>query len=274
MHKISRQARQYVLDVANKVGAVHFGGIFSIIDFLVAYYQEKNIVNTKSSTQNINQDELYFSKGHCYLAQLAVLDAINGSVSLTEKYLESGSVFFGHPKRIDGNQTFLVSAGSLGQAITMANGASLGDKLMGNKNKIWTIIGDGEFNEGSCSEALLFAKQHSLNHIFVLDNNQQESLERTDNILSNRDIKKRIEAFDIKYTENYGHDVASLRVLINRLSNLEGPIFLNLNTVKGKGVSFMEGVTDWHSRRLKNDDYALASQELENFKLDSSQDAE
>jgi transketolase len=264
MHNISRLARQYVLDTSDRIGAVHFGGIFSIIDFLVAYYIEDGRKASKRSRSGNNFDELFFSKGHCYLAQLAVLDAIAGSPTLTMQYLTTGSSYFGHPKRTTDDTIFPVSSGALGQAITMANGASLGNKFLNSNVRTWTILGDGELNEGACSEALLFAQQHALNHIFVLDDNKQESLEKTSNILSNGCLKARIEGIGMKFYETDGHDVDILIQVIRHLDSTSGPIFLSLDTIKGKGVSFMEKVPAWHSRRLKNNEYFDASEEIKN----------
>ena len=206
--------------------------------------------------------DLFMSKGHCYLAQLAAIDALRDNNELCNSYLKEGSEFFGHPKRLKQSTVFNVSSGSLGQGITMANGVALAYKIRGLPNKTWSVIGDGEFNEGSCNEAINFMSQHQLEHIVVLDNNKQESLTFTESILSNGNIGKRLSALNINFHEIDGHNSRDLNKIINELSSMKGPCFLSLNTIKGKGVSFMEKNPVWHSRRFKGDEMNRALSEL------------
>jgi transketolase len=262
MRELNNIARLNVLNVAQRVGGVHFGGIFSIIDFLVAYYSKYGTFVNSNSKRNTDHSDLFMSKGHCYLAQLAAVDAINQNSNHCDKYLLEGSGYFGHPAKSEENFPSPVSSGALGQGIVMSQGVALAKKLTGSQQKTWCIIGDGELNEGSCQEALAFASQHQLNIVVVLDNNKQVSLALTEDVLSNGDISQRISAFDINYLEINGHCSSSIDQALIEINNLNGPIFLNLNTIKGKGVSFMEKVTKWHSTRLRNDEYELAAREI------------
>ena len=263
MSDVAQTARKNVLRVANRVGAVHFGGIFSLIDFLVAYYQHYSDNAFPTRVHNDISD-LMMSKGHCYLAQLAVLDAINMNDDLCDLYLEKGTSYFGHPKRIENSIYFQVSSGSLGQGLAMTQGVALANKLQRLNKKTWCIIGDGELNEGVCQEALIFASQHQLNVVVVLDNNKQQSLDLTSNILDNGVLKDRVSSLEMDYYEVDGHCHTTLQKTIAEICTHRGPVFLDLNTIKGKGVSFMERVTKWHSTRLRNNEFKEAWNELSN----------
>jgi transketolase len=265
----SKESRRLILNVAKRVGGSHIGGSFSIIDFLCAYY------HTYLNTGIINKEQLYngtffnlpqliFSKGHCYLAQLAALDIICEKTFYTDNYLVKGTNFFGHPKQNINNENFLVSTGALGQGITYGNGIALSNKLNNSNRKVISIIGDGELNEGSCNEALLFASHHNLNHTFILDNNNQMSLGKTTNIFSLGNLKERFLAYGLECHEINGHNFSELLTCISSLlnfNNLKPKIYI-LNTIKGKGVSFMETDPKWHHRRFKGDEFEKAIEEL------------
>jgi transketolase len=267
----SNNARKLILNVANRVGGSHIGGSFSIIDFLCTLYLKyievgnisiENLYNGKFS----ELPQIIFSKGHCYLSQLAALDSICGLNKYTNNYLLENTNFFGHPKRDVNNENFLVSTGALGQGITFGNGIALSNKLLKSNRKVITIIGDGELNEGSCTEALLFASHHKLNHTFILDYNNQMSLGKTTNILSLGKLKERFSSYGLNCIEINGHDFHDLSMCVNSFlvkSNIDTTIFI-LNTIKGKGVSFMESDPKWHHRRFKGDEFINAMKELNN----------
>lgn len=262
MLEVSKTARLNVLRVANRVGGVHFGGIFSLIDFLAAYYLRYGVPYSSMNLENSVGPDLLISKGHCYLAQLAVVDAINNNTDHCDMYLRDGSTYYGHPKRLANNDLFKVSSGSLGQGLVMSQGIALAKKLKEKTDKTWCVIGDGELNEGACQEALTFASQHQLEVVIVLDNNKQESLDFTENILGNGDLMVRISSLKMQYINVDGHNISDLNLAMTQIDNTFGPVFLNLDTIKGKGVSFMEKVTKWHSTRLRDNQYDLACREL------------
>ena len=265
----SRKARLLILETAKRVSGAHIGGCFSIIDFLVTYYnflcpdgvEERNDFYQGKSKEI---PTMIFSKGHCYLAQLAALDTIYSRKYYTSNYMKVDSEFFGHPKRYKENLHFPVSSGALGQGVTFANGLALANKLNKSQQKVISIIGDGEMNEGSCMEALLFAQQHELNHYFVIDNNNQMSLGNTSKILNLGKLKSRLKSVGMEGVEINGHNFKLLKKEILNLLTNNGQNFLILNTVKGKGVSFMEGDYKWHHRRFKDNEYEEALYELKN----------
>lgn len=265
----AKESRSLILNVAKRVGGSHIGGSFSIIDFLCTYYFAyiKSGLISKEQLYNgifLNMPQLIFSKGHCYLAQLAALDIICEKTFYTDNYLVKGTNFFGHPKQNINNENFLVSTGALGQGITYGNGIALSNKLNNSNRKVISIIGDGELNEGSCNEALLFASHHNLNHTFILDNNNQMSLGKTTNIFSLGNLKERFLAYGLECHEINGHNFSELLACVSSLlnfNNLKPQIYI-LNTIKGKGVSFMETDPKWHHRRFKGDEFEKAIEEL------------
>jgi transketolase len=265
---ISRKARLKVIEVSRRTGAVHFGGIFSIIDFLIAFYSfshDINVLDEADASITLNSDlfhDLYMSKGHCYLAQLAAIDSLFSDTDLCKSYLSKTSGFFAHPKRNDHTKIFPVSSGSLGQGIAMANGTALAKQLRRSKEQTWSIIGDGELNEGVVNEVIQFSAQRNLNHVIVIDNNKQESLDFTVNIVNNGDLKTKFSCLKVHYFEADGHDVISLVKMISEITTLQGSVIVNLLTIKGKGISFMERIPHWHSRRLKDDEWQKAMKEL------------
>tara|TARA_E500000178_G_scaffold353605_1_gene419975 strand:- start:837 stop:1658 length:822 start_codon:yes stop_codon:yes gene_type:complete len=268
MNQYSKTARLKTIDVSSRVGAVHFGGIFSIIDFFIAFYASfsginlnKNTLKPKKITEKLFP-ELFMSKGHCYLAQLVALDTLFENSAFSHKYLCDGSGFFGHPKRQEKSNLFPVSSGSLGQGITMANGAALANKLLRNGNTVWTVIGDGELNEGSVNEAIQFSNQRRLRHVIVIDNNKQESLDFTAEILSNGLLEERFKGYGVNFLTCDGHHLPSLIKVIEKINKKDGTTILNLDTIKGFGVKFMEKDPKWHSRRMSEEEYDLSRAEL------------
>jgi transketolase len=268
---ISNQCRVKTIEIANRVGGVHIGGIFSILDFLVLYYSEGSSLALNSlkfyeGCFSKKQPILIFSKGHCYLSQLIVLDEIFSKNYYSINYLKQGEKFFGHPKRSLRNQHFPISSGSLGQGIVFANGVAFAKKLSGLEGRILVILGDGELNEGSCTEAMLFAVQHKLPITYILDNNKQMSLDKVDKIFSNGELPLRFLSYGLNVRSLDGHNYHDLSSAINDIYKSQNydssPEMIILNTIKGYGISFMEGDAKWHHRRFKNSEYNLAIEEL------------
>ena len=269
--RVTNRCRFKTIEVANRVGGVHIGGIFSILDFLVLYYFKG--IELANDPQKFydgnfskNQPILVFSKGHCYLSQLIVLDEICTKSEYSDNYLKSGGKYFGHPKRDIVNKHFPISSGSLGQGIVFANGLAFIKKIAGIDRRVVVILGDGELNEGACTEAILFAVQHHLPVTYILDNNKQMSLDRVDSILSNGDISNRFLSYGLGVTSINGHNYSDLLSAVDEIyaeQNINsGPKIFILNTIKGFGISFMEGDAKWHHRRFKFSEYDLAILEI------------
>ena len=135
LEKLSRQARLKIIEKAQLLGGCHIGGSFSLIDFLISYYNKINSSLSQSQKKRFYEglypipQELILSKGHCYISQLAALDTVFKNSAYLESYMKKDSLYFGHPKMQPDNFHFPVSSGSLGQGVTYANGLALGNKI-------------------------------------------------------------------------------------------------------------------------------------------------
>lgn len=273
LHRLSLEARLSIAEKCNQIGGIHIGGSYSSIDFLVAYYL--TIYNQLDESDKLNFYEgkmpfhtsLLISKGHCYVAQLAALDAVFGKSKYLDQYFLNGSEYFGHPKLNKNNFHFPASTGSLGQGIVYGNGLSLGFKIKDiNDHRIVSLVGDGEMQEGVTYEALNFLSQHSLNHWVILDNNNQISLGRSSDILNIGHSSERLVGLNIDTIQIDGHDPKKIYKLSQEITSSHSSAvrgcFVELNTIKGQGVSFMEGAIKWHHRRFRDGEYEAARNEL------------
>jgi transketolase len=250
--EISYRSRINIIEIVYRAKGGHLGGSLSVVDILSSCYSMKEKLPF----------ELILSKGHCMLAWLCVLHEV-GKVSKAEldSYYVDGSIFGGHPKRgvVD---EISWATGSLGHGLSVCCG-----KAMARPDKKFIcILGDGETNEGSVWEGLMFLSQHKINNVLVIiDNNRQESLDLTDNILSIEDLGKRLGGFQLNIARINGHNFKSLvsNIELSLRDEVTKPSVIIADTVKGKGVSFMEGDPKWHHRKLKDDERDLAITEIE-----------
>ena len=249
--EISYQTRTNILKIVHQAKGGHLGGSLSVTDILSAIY----------SFDNFNDFEVILSKGHCLLAWICVLHEI-GEIKKEElfDYYTNGARFAGHPKK-GSSKSITWGTGSLGHGLSICCG-----KALANPNKkYFCILGDGETNEGSIWEAFMFLSQHKITNIMVIiDNNKQESLDRTCNILSIENLDKRFSGFNFNSSRINGHDLESLvsQFYTFLSSTYELPTVIIADTIKGKGVSFMEGVPMWHHRKLKDDELEQALSQL------------
>jgi transketolase len=206
--------------------------------------------------------ELVLSKGHCILAWLAVLKNID---RITDEqynsYYENKGLFGGHPKRFS-IPSVTWSTGSLGHGLAVVCG-----KAFASRSKTFVcILGDGETNEGSVWESLMFLNQHRLSNVLVvIDNNKKESLALTNNILGIECFIKSLSSTNLDVEGVDGHDHDSLMRIFDRFvkgsdSEFSKPMVILADTIKGKSVSFMEQDPKWHHRKLTSEefDHALA----------------
>jgi transketolase len=274
MNKFQIDSRLLAINISEKHGGIHFGGIFSCIDFLLAFYniifnsikQEDHKYAYYSGINNHSNVQFFLSKGHCYLAQLISLDLIFNKDFYSSKYMQSLR-FSGHPKKTNNNFHFPVSSGSLGQAVTVATGFAFANKRNANCLKVFCMMGDGEFNEGSVIESMRFASSFKLPIVFILDDNDQISL--SNNILGFKCYSSLCDSLSMNYIEINGNNFFECEDSINRIINsdsiLNEPIFIRLKTTKGFGIDFMEKNYMWHHRRAKKDELLSAKNYLRQF---------
>jgi transketolase len=276
MNQQQTKARQAAVDVAERVGGIHFGGILSVIDALLAYYSvaherlarlgDASLIDSYYRGEvNPLHTDLVLSKGHCYLAQLIALDTVFGHATYTESYMTSISRC-GHPKRDVRNFHFPVSSGALGQGVAFAVGVAMAAKRASARRRVFVITGDGELNEGAAVEAMRLAACFHLPISIAVDDNDQISLGR--NLLGIRDYDGFARGIGVSSVELNGNDyescVSMSEVLFDRTD--DPPRLVRLRTVKGAGIPFMEREPKWHHRRLSGDELVSARMLLEAHK--------
>ena len=176
-----------------------------------------------------------------------------------------GSYLQGHPcmNHMEGID---MSSGSLGQGISAAAGMALAAKMDHKAYRVYTLLGDGELQEGQVWEAAMFAGHHKLDHLVVIvDNNGLQIDGPVENVCSPYPIDKKFEAFQFHVVHADAHDFDSLREAFREAKNIRGmPVAVIAHSIKGKGVSFMEGDAGWHGKAPNDMEYEAAMAELEN----------
>lgn len=259
----AKALRKIVLDMAYKGSTAHIGCAFSIIEILSVLYKY-HLRYPNNNPLALNRDYLVLSKGHGVMAQYACM-YFKGWLeeSALSNYFLNGTELKGlSDSRVTGLE---VTSGSLGHGFSVGVGLALGASRRGTDQKIYTIVGDGELNEGPIWEGALFASQHQLNNFLVIvDENGFQAMGKTADIANLGSIKSKFESFGFTVAEVDGHDEAGLNEIICKLwlDNKNSPKALITKTIKGKGVSFMENNNDWHYKRLTPEMYALALEEI------------
>lgn len=247
LKELSNQARIYGLMSIFFAGSGHPGGILSCMDLIVYLYLTRIKIKNINQFKSIDRDRFILSKGHsapAIYSTLAALKILKYKDILKLRKIDS--VYQGHTCRIN-TPWIEASTGSLGQGFSFAIGQALTLKFLKNKNKVFSIIGDGEMQEGQIWEGLMFAAQHKLkNFVTILDYNKLQSDNFNKNIINIEPLKKKILSFNWNVVEINGHSFKEIDKAINKKFKNEKPIFIIAHTVKGKGVSFMENKPLWH----------------------------
>lgn len=240
----------------------HPGGSLSIADVLTyLYFAKMNIY--PDMPDEPERDRLVLSKGHTAPALYSVL-ALKGFFDRSElKNLRHiGALLQGHPCiHIPGVD---MSSGSLGQGISAACGMALSGKISGNTYKVYTILGDGEIEEGQVWEAAMFAAHYNLdNLVAVIDNNGLQIDGKIQDVMSPYPIAEKFEAFGWHTIKMNAHDFDDIERAFNEAEKIAGqPVAIIQTSVKGKGVSFMENNVSWHGAAPNAEQYEQAVNEL------------
>lgn len=258
----SNELRKTVLDMAFSGSTVHIPCAFSLIEILAVLYREH--LNVGSIPKDPDRDFLILSKGHGVMAQYACIKQLGWiDDSDVENYFSDGTKLKGlSDSHVDGLE---VTSGSLGHGLSVGVGIALGLKLRGSKQKVYAIVGDGESNEGTIWEAMLFASHWKLDNLcIVIDANGFQAMGPTKDIMNLSDIEKKFSAFDFDTVVVDGHNEEELTHAFGslKLKQNDRPKAVVANTVKGKGVSFMEANNVWHYTRLDKVTYQSALTEL------------
>jgi len=229
-----------IVDLSHKRGEGHLGSSLSVLDILYILY--KDFLPHQVTTNKNDFNRLILSKGHASLGLYVVLDHFNLLEENIENFCLFNSKIGGHPS--DQLRAVEASTGSLGHGLPIAIGMAIGYRIIQNlKSQIYVIIGDGEMNEGSIWEALLLGANHKLNNLTcILDYNHSN-----DRALKLDCVRSKIEAFNWNCIEIDGHNHDEIRNSLP-LRHLDKPTFIVANTIKGKGISFMENNPEWHHK--------------------------
>lgn len=256
------KVRMGIIEGVYNAKSGHPGGSLSIADLLTfLYYTKLNVYPDNPEEQQ--RDRFILSKGHTAPALYAVL-AEKGFFD--KKELKSlrhiGAMLQGHPCiEIPGID---MSSGSLGQGISAACGMALSGKISNDTYKVYTVLGDGEIQEGQVWEAAMFASHYNLdNLIAVVDNNNLQIDGKISDVMSPYPIAEKFEAFGWHVIKMDAHDFEDMEKAFNEAETISGqPVVIIQNSIKGKGVSFMENEADWHGKAPNTEQYEIAMAEL------------
>ena len=265
LQKIANEVRKSIVTSVHSAKAGHPGGSLSATDILTYLYFEEMNVDPKDE-KNPERDRFVLSKGHSAPLLYSVL-AHRGYFPVEDlKTLRHvGSYLQGHPdmKHIPGVD---MSTGSLGQGISAAVGMAIAGKLDNKNYKVFTILGDGEIQEGQVWEASMLAAHRKLDNLVVIvDNNGLQIDGNIADVCSPYPIDKKFEAFNFEVIRlEDGNDFEQIKEAFAKAKAVTGkPVAIIAKTVKGKGVSFMENQASWHGVAPNDEQYAIAMADLE-----------
>ena len=264
LKKTANEVRKGIIKSTHAAKSGHPGGSLSAADvFTYLYFVELNV--DPKNPKDENRDRFVLSKGHVapgYYSTLAERGFFPKEDLLTLRHV--GSYLQGHPdmKKIPGVD---MSSGSLGQGISAAVGMALAAKLQNKDYRTYTLLGDGEIQEGQVWEAAMFAGSRKLDNLVVIvDNNGLQIDGPIDEVNSPYPIGAKFEAFNFNVVEIDGHDFDQIADAFKQAKECKGkPTAIIMKTIKGKGVSFMEGNADWHGKAPNDEEFAIAMADLE-----------
>jgi transketolase len=259
----SRQIRTDILKAVHKAGKGHIGGAFSIVEILVSLYYGK-VLKFDSEKPNWElRDRFILSKGHAGVALYAVLADLGYFPREELNFLNQGRLLGEHPDpRIPGVE---VVSGSLGHGLPIGSGMALADKMDKNCRKTFVLMGDGECYEGSVWEAAMFAAHHELHNLAgIVDRNKLITHGSTESINRLEPFADKWKAFGWEVFEVDAHDFSELQNIWKVVTSKKAgaPSMVIANSVKGKGVSFMENDFNWHHGGIDDAQFATALMEL------------
>lgn len=264
LQKTANEVRKGIVTAVYSAKSGHPGGSLSAADiYTYLYFEEMNI--DPKDPKKAGRDRLVVSKGHTSPGYYSAL-ANRGffPVEDLKTFRDVGSYLQGHPdmKHIPGVD---MSSGSLGQGISAAVGMAISAKLSGDDYRVYTLVGDGEIQEGQVWEAAMLAGHRKLDNLVVIvDNNNLQIDGAIDEVNSPYPIDKKFEAFNFHVINVDGHDFDSLRAAFEGARQRKGmPTAIIAKTVKGKGVSYMENQASWHGVAPNEEQYKIAMEELE-----------
>ena len=257
------RVRMGVIEATHAAKSGHPGGSLSAVDALTyLYFKEMQI--DPENPQDPERDRFVLSKGHAAPGLYATL-AERGFFPVEDlaTLRRDGSYLEGHPNmnKVPGVD---MSTGSLGQGVSAACGMALAARQEAKDINVYTILGDGEIEEGECWEAFMFAAHYKLSNLCVIiDLNHLQIDGSIEEVMNSAPLDKKMEAFNFKVLSIDGHDFDQIEAAVAAFhAETEKPTCIILNTTKGKGVSYMENQVDWHGKGPNDAEYQTAMEEL------------
>ncbi len=258
------QIRLGIIESTYNAKAGHPGGSLSAAD-VIAYLYGRQMKYDVKNPKDPNRDRFVLSKGHAAPALYSAL-AYKGFFPVedlkTLRHIDS--YLQGHPN-MNTVPGIDMSTGSLGQGISAACGMAKGAKMLGQKDmKVYTLLGDGEIEEGQVWEAMMFAAQYGLDNLCVIiDVNGLQIDGACEDVMSAEPIDEKVRAFGFDCVVINGNDFDDLEKAFNAFENSTKPFAIVMKTVKGLGVSYMENAVDWHGKAPNQQEYEIAVKELD-----------
>jgi transketolase len=252
LQEIKQECAKTMLDLYKKVQAGHIGSSLSCLDILVyLYFSRMN-----------EEDQFILSKGHAAAALYTVLEKA-GIISRDElnSYYQNGTILAAHPPCCGKLKGVTFGTGSLGHGLSLAVGLALATKFTKKDADVYCVISDGDCNEGSTWEAIMFAAHHKLKNLTVIiDRNRLQAFGKTRDVLDIRPLRKKMSASNFETVMADGNDFDSLKTVFTELDKIDSqkPRCIIAKTVKGCGVPYMEGKMEWHYLPMNEEQFNIA----------------
>lgn len=263
MKNLAKDIRKQILELTHGTGSGHPGGSLSAVEIFISLYGYKLNYNPKKPDWD-DRDRLIFSKGHCTPVTYITL-AHYGFFPQKElkTFRQFGTRLQGHVHFYTPGVEF--NTGSLGHGLSVANGCTLGARMRKKKFKTYCLMGDGEMQEGSVWEAAMFASHHKLDNVCaIVDYNKVQQNDLVNKIKNLEPLAERWQSFGWEVKEIDGHDFGQLIEALDAFDNVKDkPYCIIANTVKGKGISFMELNPEFHGKAPNDEQLEKAIAELE-----------
>lgn len=262
LRKIANELRRIALTMIWKAGSGHPGSSLSEAEIITALYFKVLNIDPSNPTWS-ERDRFILSKGHGSPTLYAALSK-RGFFDSKEldHFREYGSLTPSYPD-LKTPGVDMVS-GSLGNGLAAGASMAKTSKLMGISNHVYVLLGDGELEEGLVWEAAMFAAHHKLDNLTaIVDRNKLQINGTTEELMSIEPLASKWEAFGWETCEVDGNNIDEVVEALSRNNSLNMPRVVIAQTIKGKGISFMEGVKEWHTKQLTSDEYAKAMSELD-----------
>ncbi|MDY6310254.1 MAG: transketolase [Cyanobacteriota bacterium] len=264
IEKLSLDNRRNIIQMVYDAQSGHIGGSLSSCDILTVLFNKcmKKVPQWKSSTDFDKRDRFVLSKGHVSPLYYSVLSQVGYFDKKALKgFRQLGAMLQGHPTpHIPGVE---IATGSLGQGLSFACGMAMALKLDKNPANVFALLGDGELQEGSVWEAFMQAAHRNLDNLTaIIDRNRLQIDGNTEDVMALGNVPEKIRAFNWNVIEINGHDINAIYDAIELAKKSDRPTAIVANTVKGKGVSFMENNASWHGKAPNKEEYTKAMQEL------------